>query len=576
MLRSGYRSGDIRPSEVVREIHRRIRDRGDDHVWIHLVPEEEAIARAEAVTEHLDLPLAGVPFAVKDNIDVAGLPTTAGCASYAFVPQRSARVVELLLDAGAVLIGKTNLDQFATGLVGTRSPYGAPASVYHPDFISGGSSSGSAVAVAAGLVTFALGTDTAGSGRVPAAFNNLVGLKPSRGLISTTGVTPACRSLDCVSILARDVADAEAVLEATAVEDDADPYARPFPCSPPFARPFRFGVLRGEDREFFGDEAAATLYEAALAKLTSLGGQPVEIDYGPFRDAAQLLYGGSWVAERFAAVGGFVQAHRTEVDPTVASIVEKGGAITAVEAFRNAYQLEFLRKQTRAIWSSIDFLALPTTPTIYRTADVLADPIELNSRLGTYTNFVNLLDLAAIAVPMGFRPDGLPLGVSFIAPAFSDRALCATARRFLGEPPANSRHPHGSPDEIVLAVVGAHLSGFPLNYQLTERGGVLLGAATTAPDYALYALGETSPPKPGLVRIGENRGVSIETELWTLTPAAFGSFVASVPPPLTIGTVRLADGRQVKGFLCEEYATHKAEPISAFGGWRNYLAAQSA
>ncbi len=575
-LRCGYRSGDFTPAEVVRETYRRLARRGDDHVWIHLRPEAEAIALAERLADRLDLPLAGIPCAIKDNIDVAGMPTTAACPAFAHTPAESAAAVRLLEAAGAIVIGKTNMDQFATGLVGTRSPHGACSSVYHPGFVSGGSSSGSAVAVAAGLVSFSLGTDTAGSGRVPAAFNNLIGLKPTRGLVSTTGVVPACRSLDCVSIFARDIDDAEKVLDVLIAEDGSDPYSRPLADRPVFARPFRFGVPPADQLDFCGDDAAAELYANAVSRLVDLGGMPATIDLAPFSEAAALLYGGPWVAERYAAVGKFIDDHIGACDPTVAGIIQKGAGLTAADAFSATYELEAIRRKAAPVWEGIDFLLLPTTPTIYRIEEVLADPVGLNSNLGLYTNFVNLLDLSALAVPAGFRPDGLPLGVTFIAPAFDDFELCLIARQFLGQ--------HQSPTDrrlrkaleraggrIELAVIGAHLTGLPLNHQLLDRGAIYIETTLTAPDYALFELAGFHPPRPGLVGVGENRGVAIETEIWSLNERAFGSFVAAVPPPMTIGNVRMKDGRHIKGFLCEEHATHKATPISAHGGWRNFL-----
>jgi allophanate hydrolase len=576
LLRAGYRTGDFTPAEVIREIYRRIRERGDDHAWIHLRPEAEALALAEAAAKRLDLPLAGIPCAVKDNIDVAGMPTSAACPAYAYLPDVSATAVRLLEEAGAIVLGKTNMDQFATGLVGTRTPHGACASVHHPEFISGGSSSGSAVVVAAGLASFSLGTDTAGSGRVPAAFNNIVGLKPTRGAISTTGVVPACRSLDCVSLFARNVEDAERVLDIVAVPDCADPYSRYFADRPVFSRPFRFGVPQAGQLDFCGDAAASELYDKAVARLVEMGGLPVEIDLSPFRETAALLYGGPWVAERYAAVGKFIDAHAAECDPTVAGIIQGGAGLSAADAFSATYQLELLRRAASLVWKSIDFLLLPTTPTIYRIAEVLADPVKLNSNLGLYTNFVNLLDLSALAVPAGFRPDGLPLGVTFMAPAFADFELCLLGRQFLGEAqsPVERRRRKAlerAGGRVELAVVGAHLSGLPLNHQLLDLGAICVETAQTAPDYALFDLAGFHPPRPGLVCVGDNRGMSIETEVWSLTERAFGAFVASVPPPMTIGNVKLKDGRRVKGFLCEEFATHGAVPISAHGGWRNYL-----
>jgi allophanate hydrolase len=576
LLRSGYRSGDFTPTEVIREVYRRIAERGDDHTWIYLRPEAEALALAEAAADRLDLPLAGIPCAIKDNIDVAGMPTSAGCPAYRYLAEQSATSARLLEKAGAILIGKTNMDQFATGLVGTRSPYGACTSVYHPDFISGGSSSGSAVAVAAGLTSFSLGTDTAGSGRVPAAFNNLVGLKPTRGIVSTAGIVPACRSLDCVSVFARNVEDAEEILDVLVMEDAGDPYSRPLADRAVFGRPFRFGVPYPGQLDFCGDDAAAELYGSAVKRLIDLGGMPVSVDLTPFCEAAVLLYEGPWVAERYAAVGSFIDGHPDACEPTVAGIISAGSAITAAETFTAIYQLETLRRQVMPLWGSIDFLFLPTTPTIYRVDEVLADPVGLNSTLGKYTNFVNLLDLSAIAVPAGFRPDGLPLGVTLIGPAFADFELCLAARQFLGElqSPAERRERQALErvgGRVEVAVIGAHLTGLPLNHELRDRGAIYIETVETAPDYALFCLDGFAPPRPGLVGVGESRGVSIETEIWSLSEREFGSFVAAVPAPMVIGNIRLKDGRTVKGFLCEEHVTRRAVPISAYGGWRNFL-----
>jgi allophanate hydrolase len=572
-LLAGYAAGALRPAEVLRAAHAAIARRGRDAVWIHVRPLEatlEALEEAERRRRAgATLPLFGVPFAVKDNMDVAGLPTTAGCPAFAYKAERSATVVERLEHAGAVFVGKTNLDQFATGLVGTRSPYGAPSSVYDPAYIAGGSSSGSAVAVAAGLVAFALGTDTAGSGRVPAAFNGIVGLKPTRGLVSTAGVVPACRSLDCVSIFGRDAEDAAAVLAVARGGDTADPYSRAgMPPAPPLGAGFRFGVPPVAQREFFGDEGAARLYEVALERIEALGGRAVEIDFAPFRAVADLLYAGPWVAERLAAIRPFFERHADAMDPVVARIIGGAARFTAADAFDGMYRLEALRRATEAEWRSMDVLALPTTGTIYTHARIAEDPIGLNSNLGYYTNFVNLLDLAAIAVPAGRRPSGLPFGVSLIAPAFHDEALSALAAAFAG----GSLAAAGESPAVRLAVVGAHLTGQPLNHELTGRGARLVWTGRTAPEYRLYALAGTTPSKPGLVRVGVGRGGAIEVEVWKLDPAGFGAFVAAVPPPLAIGTLGLEDGSQVKGFLCEPLAVEGAQDITALGGWRAYLA----
>ena len=560
------------PIDVVFE---RIAAGGLAPVWIALADRDAAIRRAREVDP--SLPLAGVPFAVKDNIDVAGMPTTAGCPAYAHVATRTASVVQRLLDAGAILVGKTNLDQFATGLVGVRSPYGACSSVFDDRYISGGSSSGSAVAVGTGLVAFALGTDTAGSGRVPAAFNSIVGLKPTRGLLSTAGVVPACRSLDCVSIFAATPADAERVWDVAQGVDPDDPYSRaPAPgagAAPWLHGRFRLGVPRDEDLVFFGDRESPALYQAAIARLEAIGATPVPIDFTPFREAAALLYAGPWVAERHAAVGEFVEAHPGAVDPVVAAIIRGAASYSAADAYRGLYRLEELKRAAAAQWERIDLMVLPTAGTIYTKAAVAAEPVLLNTNLGYYTNFVNLMDLAAIAVPAGFRSDGLPFGVSLVGRPFSDAALLALAGCYAGEPDAAPPGmPPRAPGCIHVAVVGAHLTGQPLNAQLIDRGARLVMACRTSPEYRCYALANTAPPKPGLVREPGYEGQGIALEVWAVPADQFGSFVAAVPPPLAIGSVQLDTGAWVKGFVCEPAALEGATDITRFGGWLNYLA----
>ena len=434
-LLDSFRSGAQSPARVVQEIFDRIRAEGQRPVWISLANETEAVERAASID--LSLPLGGIPFAVKDNFDVTGMATTAGCPSFAYTADSTAPAVKRLIDGGAILIGKTNMDQFATGLVGVRSPYGACSSVYDSRYISGGSSSGSAVAVAKGLCAFSLGTDTAGSGRVPAAFNNLAGLKPTRGLISTRGVVPACRSLDCVSIFARTPHDAETVWNIAKGFDAGDPYSRNLPANAtatrPFPESFRFGVPEDSQLKFFGDDEAPLLYRKAIERLRGLGGEPVRIDFTSFREAAELLYSGPWVAERYAAVGEFLQTHSEGVNDVVKTIILGGAKFSAVDAYRGAYRLESLKQQAAKEWAEMDVLLLPTTGTIYRREAVMSDPMRLNSNLGFYTNFVNLMDLAAVAVPGGFRRDGLPLGVSLIGPAFSDEVLLSVGSRYFEE-----------------------------------------------------------------------------------------------------------------------------------------------
>jgi allophanate hydrolase len=569
-LRRRYHGGEQRPVDVVREIFGRIRAEGERPIWISLADEHDALERARSVD--ISLPLGGVPFAVKDSIDVAGLPTTVACPSFSYEPATTAPVVQRLLDAGAILIGKTNLDQFATGLVGVRSPYGACVNVFDPRYIAGGSSSGSAVATAKGLCAFALGTDTAGSGRVPAAFNHLVGLKPTRGLLSTTGLVPACRSLDCISILASTVSDAGLVWRLAQGFDAGNPYSRTSVpgsgAAPWLPGPFRFGVPRPSQLEFFGDEAAASLFENAIARLEAAGGIKVTIDFTPFRGASDLLYAGTWVAERYAALGEFIDANVDAVHPVVASIIRGGARRSAAEAYSCAYRLKELERVAAREWSQVDVLMLPTTGTIYTLEEIEADPIALNFSLGLYTHFVNLLDLAAVAVPAGFRPNGLPFGVSLIGPAFSDQALLAIAHRFMEGAVAPS---DTAPGCVLIGVVGAHLRGQPLNHQLTERGARFVRSCRTARNYRLFALSGAVPPKPGLMRDRSFAGDGIEMELWAIPEHQFGGFVAAVPSPLTIGNVALEDGLSVKGFLCEAAGIAAAEDITRFGGWTGYL-----
>jgi allophanate hydrolase len=588
-LGARLRAGAVRPRDVVAGVLERIAARGDDKVWIRLTPRGALQARAAGL-ERLEpgvLPLYGVPFAIKDNIDCAGEPTTAGCPDFAYTPSESAPVVQRLLDAGAILIGKTNLDQFATGLVGTRSPYGACASVFDARYISGGSSSGSAVAVAAGLVSFALGTDTAGSGRVPAAFNNIVGLKPTRGLLSARGVVPACRSLDCVSIFALTAGDTEAVLGVAAGFDPADPFARRSVAArllPASLAACRIGIPREEQLEFFGNREAERLFRAAVNELVGQGATPVQIDFAPFLETARLLYGGPWVAERYVAIREFFERRPEALFPVTRDIIGSAAKFAAADYFAAEYRLQALRRQVEPVWQSIDVLVTPTAGTTYTIDAVNASPISLNTNLGYYTNFMNLLDLAAIAVPAGFQADGLPFGITLAAPAFTDRALSAlgaaiharlvqrlgATRASLPAPPPPAAQERLRLPVVRLAVCGAHMSGLPLNHQLTERGGRLVRRCRTAARYRLFALNAFSPPRPGLLRTDAG-GHSIDVEVWALPTETVGSFVDGIPPPLGIGTVELEDGEQVRGFLCESHAAVSAEDISALGSWRTYV-----
>lgn len=550
-------------------------------IWISRL--ERSQVRAAATTQARraahgeQLPLLGRTVAVKGNVDVAGLTTTAGCPSFAYEPEQSAGAVERLEAAGAVVLGSTNLDQFATGLVGTRSPYGVVRNAVHPDLIAGGSSSGSAVAVALGLVDLAVGTDTAGSGRVPASMNGIVGLKPTRGWVSTRGVVPACRSLDCVTVFASTVHEAVAANAAMAGFDPDDAWSRrAMPPRRP-SLPLRIGVPRGADLDADPDLDVPT--RAALDQATDLlagnGHEVAEVSMEPLLAAGELLYGGAFVAERYAAVGHHVDAGPPDLDPTVASIIAAGASIPAHRLAADQDRLRRLARQAERLWEQVDVLLLPTTPTTYSIEAAVADPVGPNLVLGRYTSFVNLLDQCALTVPAPLAGDGVPRGLTVVGPAWTDDRVAAVGAELAGEgcphddPGADGPAP-GVDSPVVLAVVGAHLRGQPLNHQLTDRGAELLRVATTASDYRLYALA-TDPPKPGLLRV-RTGGQPIEVELWQLTPTAFGDFVANIPAPLGIGRVRLDDGSNVAGFLCEPVATHGAEDISVHGGWRAFLA----
>jgi allophanate hydrolase len=589
-LRRAYREGTATPVSIAKEVLARIAAAGDDGVWISRVGDDALLAEAKALETRsaAGLPLFGLPFAVKDNIDVAGLPTSCACPEFAFMPERSAPVVERLRAAGALVVGKTNLDQFATGLVGTRSPYGVARNPFDAAYIPGGSSSGSAVAVATGLVSFALGTDTAGSGRVPASFGNIVGLKPSRGLLSASGVYPACQSLDCVSVFALTVEDAAAAAEIARGFDPGDGYSRAAP--PGFAamgdlpRRFTFGVLPDAECEFFGNADGPALYGTAIERLKAIGGEAVEIDYAPFLEVNKLLYTGPWLAERYGAVRDAVGARYKLLHPVLQQIIAGGEPISGADVFAGSHKLMALRQTTLATWRAIDCLVLPTTGTTYRIAEIEADPLQANYNLGRYTNFCNLLDLSAIAVPIGFRQDGLPAGVTLFAPAFHDPLIAAIGGALhlasglplgaTGQPhplPSKAEYPTTVSPHVPLAVVGAHLSGQPLNHELVALGARLRRTTWTAPAYRLYALPDGR--RPGLARVRDG-GAAIEVEVWDVPSESLGAFAASIAAPLGLGKVRLEDGGEVTGFLCEAYAVEGARDISEFGGWRGWLAAR--
>ena len=543
------------------------------------------ISRCEpALVTHSAGALAGLAFAVKDNMDVAGMPTTAACPGFAFTPAQHAVVVQKLLDAGATLVGKTNLDQFACGLNGTRSPYGAVPNAFNPAYVSGGSSSGSAYVVATGQVDFALGTDTAGSGRVPAGLNNIVGLKPSKGLISTRGVLPAAQSVDCVSIFSRTPDVAAKVLEVLAGYDTEDAYSRRVDLkTEAWSASFQFGVP--SSLNFFGDALAEAAFATSIEQLKAIGGTPVSIDYTPLAAAADLLYNSAMVAERYAAIKPFFDAHEEDVMEPVRSIIAKGRNYSAADLYAAQTQLHRYGHQAAAMWDDIDLLLVPTAPTHYTIADMQADPVALNRNLGEYTNFVNLLDYAAIAVPSSIRADGLPFGVTLIGPCGSDWQLAELGQRLhhstglkqgntgLNLPVAQSICAQAAIKKEALmpiAVVGAHLTGMPLNAQLTERGATLAQTGTTASHYRLYALPNTTPPKPGLKRVAAD-GAAIVIEVWDMPTSQVGSFLELIPAPLGLGQIELADGNWVTGFVCEGYALDAALDVTEHGGWRAYI-----
>jgi allophanate hydrolase len=589
-LRERYLKGEVTPTVVVEHIVKATR-KDPNRVWIHRLPVGRLRRYAKALEgkDIATLPLYGIPFAIKDNIDLAGVPTTAGCPAFAYTPEASAVVVQRLIDAGAIPIGKANLDQFATGLVGTRSPYGACKNSFNPEYISGGSSSGSAVAVALGYASFSLGTDTAGSGRVPAAFNNIIGHKPTLGLLSARGMVPACRSLDTISVFSLTAEDAQRVLAVAAGFDAADPFSRaaePYGFNFGAAPKFRFGVPKRVNMHFFGNVDCERLFGVAVEELEELGGSAVEIDMQPFLDAARLLYDGPWVAERYAAIREFFDGHADALFPVTREIISKSRNWLAADAYAALYKLRELKRIADKVWSEVDVMVTPTAGTIYTIADLEANPIQLNSNLGYYTNFMNLLDYAATAVPTGFQASGLPLGVTLFAPAHQDVPLLhlasklqracvnttgATNRPLPGaEPVGVTASPSG---QVKVAVCGAHLSGLPLNHQLLSRGGRLVAATRSAPHYKLYALPGGPPHRPGMVRA--DGGCAIELEVWELPAKEFGSFVAGIAEPLGIGTIELADGSKVQGFVCEAHAVAGATDITAHGGWRAWLASKS-
>ena len=586
-LKQQYQNGDLTPRVLMKVLRKNALDYADHNLFIHLLDDSELepyLSRLEN-SEPNSLPLWGVPFVIKDNIDLANIPTTAACKEFTYLPTESATVVKKLLEAGALPVGKSNLDQFATGLVGTRSPYGPCHNSFDFKMISGGSSSGSAVSLALNLCSFSLGTDTAGSGRVPAAFNNLIGLKPSKGLLSTKGVVPAVRSQDVVSIFALNSQDAYDVLQVSSVFDSEDEFSRhKSDLTPPAwnTKPV-IGIPDKASRIFAGDTFAEENFEQVITTLHNLGFELKEVPFQAWLDTAKLLYGGAWVAERYVAVEAFIQKHEQQMDPTVGAIIAGARNLSAADAYKGSYALQKAQRQTQLIWeeSGIDCMMTPTTPSIYSIEEVEKDPIGLNSILGTYTNFMNLLDYAAIAMPTGFRKDDLPTGVTFFAPAGSDSALLKLSDELHKEfvstagakettlPDANGLYFTDS-QTILLAVVGAHLTGFPLNSQLIERGAKLIKTTKTAPKYQFYELSSRPILKPGLVKTS-TQGASIELEVWAMPKQHLGSFLGLIPSPLGLGKVELIDGSEVVGFICEPYGIEGATEITQTGGWRNWM-----
>ena len=579
-VRRFYAQGGT-PRELLAKVKAQIAAHADNPIWIYCLQDSELEAYCQRLgdTDPNQLPLWGVPFAIKDNIDLAGVPTTAACAQFSYLPERSAFVVQTLIDAGAIPIGKTNLDQFATGLNGTRSPYGAVQNSVNANYISGGSSSGSAVATALDMVSFALGTDTAGSGRVPAAFNNLYGLKPSLGLVSTTGVVPACRSLDCVTVFAKDLDTASAAFAVMEAFDSADPFAQPNVDSNTLrtegrrAGPLKLGVINPAQLQFFGDGGYQQAYDAALADIQADSGiELIELDYEPFAVAASLLYSGPWVAERTLACQDPLNQYADKMNPVVRGIIQAGSDLSATDCFEAQYQLKALKRLCDEQLAQVDAMLTPTAGRLYTLAELQAEPVLYNTNLGYYTNYMNLLDYAGLAIPAGTTSQGLPFGLTLVGPRCSDRALLSIARRLSHDTAAGSDKLVADSRSIEVLVCGAHMDGLPLNYQLIERGATLLEAVKTAPAYRLFALPGEGVKRPALVGDVEH-GTSIGAEVWRLPIETVGSFLQGIPAPLGLGTVTLADGREVKGFIAAAGCVDPgASDVSDYGDWRAYLA----
>ncbi|GFE63894.1 allophanate hydrolase [Litoreibacter roseus] len=587
-LREAYAAG-TRPADVIDEIFARLEAVGDPGIFIHLRDRDDLLAEAQGLGAYdPELPLWGIPYAAKDNIDVAGIKTTAGCPAYAYTPERDAFVVSRLRAAGALMIGKTNLDQFATGLVGVRTPYGAPLNAVDPAIVPGGSSGGSGVIVGHGIVSFSLGTDTAGSGRVPAALNNIVGLKPTLGALSASGVVPACRTLDTVSIFALTVDDAYAAFAVARGYDATDAYSKPLTpeeLTEP-ATPLRLGIPNAGSIAFFGDTVQQAAFERDVAALEARGAVIEPLDFEPLYAIARMLYEGAWVAERFTVIADLLATNPDAVHPVTRRIIAHAESMSAADAFTGIYRLAELKRAADPILRGLDLLCVPTVPTFYTVADLEADPVTPNSNLGTYTNFVNLLDMCGIAVPTAPRSDGRPGSVTLLAGAGQDALVAAVARgfemncpRIMGATdhavPAPAPLPVATPDTIEIAVCGAHMSGLPLNSQLTNLGARFVRKAQTTAEYKFYALAGGPPARPGLIKSNDADAGTIALEIWSMPKTEFGAFMAGVPAPLGIGTIDVSDGSTVKGFLCEPAGLAGARDITELGDWRSYLAQQS-
>lgn len=583
-LHRQYRDGTLTPANVVDYILQQCDVYTEHNVWISRLTRQQLAVYLEKLNpSQIDtLPLFGIPFAIKDNIDLSGIPTTAACPDFSFIPEQSAFVVQQLINAGAIPIGKTNMDQFATGLVGTRSPYGAVRNSINPDYISGGSSSGSAVATGLGLVSFALGTDTAGSGRVPAMFNNLIGVKPSCGMVSSRGVVPACRSIDCVSLFTLNPDDAATIFPIMSRYDDEDSFSRLNRAAVRHInRPFRFGII-AEGQLQPGAASLKHLMQQMTDHLVELGGTAVPIDFTPFNQAANLLYEGPWVAERYAAIQSLITNRPEVLHPVTLTIISQATRFSAADTFQAIYRLRELKRIADRILANVDFVLTPTASDIYTIKQVEDDPYRLNSQLGFYTNFVNLLDYSAIAIPAGKLDNGLPFGVTLFADKFMDQQLINLSGQLLARTglvmgagstkwdPAIRSASVNDTKRTDLLVCGAHLSGMPLNYQLQELDAFLVKATTTAPDYRLYALAGGPPYRPGLVR-DVNHGATISVEVWSIPVENLGKFLLGIPAPLGLGQVELADGKYVTGFICEPFAINTAMDITKYGGWINYI-----